>query len=134
MCLIFMRDLKSEYGNDACGAATFSRQLTRTDKPVDVTALLFRTGVQFPPSPNIPKQKKALTCLNHFNRSGLFYAVISCFYFIYLPFFTYASLKPNALNLCNTVPYSSILKGPIITTLMSPRFSTTTGYFLPYLL
>ena len=40
-----------QYGFDAFGAATGSRQLPRADKPVDVPVSLFRTGVQFPPSP-----------------------------------------------------------------------------------
>jgi len=47
--------LPSEYGADACGAATGSRQLPRTTKPVEAPAPHIRTGVQFPPP---PKQKK----------------------------------------------------------------------------
>ena len=40
-----------EYGDDACGAATVSRQLPRTAKLVDALGPLTRTGVQFSPSP-----------------------------------------------------------------------------------
>jgi len=43
--------LLPEYGDDACGAATVSRQIPRAAKPVDVPGPLIRTGVQFPPSP-----------------------------------------------------------------------------------
>ena len=40
-----------EYGDDACNAATVSRQLPRIDKLVDVYGSLARTGVRLPPPP-----------------------------------------------------------------------------------
>ena len=43
--------LFSEYGGDACYAATVSRQLPRITKPVDVPGLPSRTGVQFSSPP-----------------------------------------------------------------------------------
>ena len=43
--------LLSEYGADACDAATGSRQPPRIAKPVEAPAPHIRTGVQFPPPP-----------------------------------------------------------------------------------
>ena len=58
-----MRDSLSEYGGDACYAATGSRQIPRITKPVDVPGLPSRTGVQpsSPPKNTSVKNAKALT-------------------------------------------------------------------------
>ena len=47
----------SEYGNDACNAATDSRQIPRIAKLVDALGSHIRTGVQFSPSPKAEKLK-----------------------------------------------------------------------------
>lgn len=77
-----MRDILSDYGDDACSAATVSRQLPRTNKPVDVTVSLFRTGVQFPPSPsskNANFDTKLAFLL--FARKALFYGLFQPYCF-----------------------------------------------------
>ena len=47
----WLQGLFSRYGKDAFEAATFSRQIPRFNKPVEMPGLPAWTGVQLPPPP-----------------------------------------------------------------------------------
>ena len=67
----WLQGLFPRYGKDAFEAATFSRQLPRFNKPVEMLGLLAWTRVQLPPSP------KALG--NFFFSFGCFFYFLTLF-------------------------------------------------------
>ena len=63
----WLQGLFSRYGKDAFEAATFSRQIPRFNKPVEMPGLPAWTGVQLPPPPKKPEFKKRIRAFFLFN-------------------------------------------------------------------